>query len=183
MKSRVTRSTVDLSEYPDLVVIYLGMRVNTLKGFMTMLHFIPQVGKAMREETDGLLSSSYWFYSIRHIGLRQYWRDFESLETWARSLPHKMWWQEFLQNSGGMGFYHEAYFRQGGMEGMYVDMVAPFGFMNFAPVHPARDHLFSARSRANIGGTPIIASAVTEEELYGTEGTESPVPSRIQNLP
>jgi len=30
--SRVDRRTVDLSAYPDLVVIYLGMRVNTLTG-------------------------------------------------------------------------------------------------------------------------------------------------------
>ena len=27
-----SRRTVDLSQYPDLVVIYLGMRVNALTG-------------------------------------------------------------------------------------------------------------------------------------------------------
>jgi hypothetical protein len=32
MKKRVDRRTVDLSAYPDLVVIYLGMRVNQVKG-------------------------------------------------------------------------------------------------------------------------------------------------------
>ena len=37
MKSRVERRTVDLSAYPDLVVIYLGMRVNTLTGLKTLL--------------------------------------------------------------------------------------------------------------------------------------------------
>jgi pimeloyl-ACP methyl ester carboxylesterase len=40
--------------------------------------------------------------------MRQYWRDFDSLERWARSLPHKAWWQEFLRDSGGTGFWHEA---------------------------------------------------------------------------
>jgi hypothetical protein len=30
MTAKVDRRTVDLSGYPDLVVIYLGMRVNTL---------------------------------------------------------------------------------------------------------------------------------------------------------
>jgi len=30
MPRRVNRQTVDLSAYPDLVVIYLGMRVNVI---------------------------------------------------------------------------------------------------------------------------------------------------------
>jgi len=28
-----------------------------------------------------------------HDGMRQYWRDFDSLERWARSEPHRQWWQ------------------------------------------------------------------------------------------
>jgi hypothetical protein len=34
--SHVTRTAVDLSDYPDLVVIYLGMRVRTLRGMRTL---------------------------------------------------------------------------------------------------------------------------------------------------
>ncbi|MGA8531385.1 MAG: hypothetical protein WB622_16830 [Acidobacteriaceae bacterium] len=30
--TKVERRTVDLSQYPDLVVVYLGMRVNRLTG-------------------------------------------------------------------------------------------------------------------------------------------------------
>lgn len=30
--TKVTRETVDLSAYPDLVVIYLGLRVNAWRG-------------------------------------------------------------------------------------------------------------------------------------------------------
>ena len=167
MKKHVERKTVDLSEFPDLVVIYLGMRVNTLKVFATMRSFFPRVGKAMRAEPEGLLDSSFWFYSVRHLGLRQYWRDFESLERWARSLPHQEWWRNFLRDSGGTGFYHELYFRRGGMEGMYVDMVAPVGFMNFAPVKPARGPMFSARSRLGLTGEAGEAPPVSEEEFYG----------------
>ena len=37
----VERRTVDLSGYPDLVVIYLGMRVNTWKGLRTLLGLGP----------------------------------------------------------------------------------------------------------------------------------------------
>jgi hypothetical protein len=32
MPSKVERQTVDLSAYPDLVVVYLGMRVRALTG-------------------------------------------------------------------------------------------------------------------------------------------------------
>jgi hypothetical protein len=32
MNTSVTRRTVDLSAYPDLVVMYLGMRVKALRG-------------------------------------------------------------------------------------------------------------------------------------------------------
>lgn len=36
MTTRVERQTVDLSKYPDLVVIYLGMRVNRIYGIKTL---------------------------------------------------------------------------------------------------------------------------------------------------
>jgi hypothetical protein len=52
----VERRTVNLSAYPDLVVIDLGLRVNALRGI------------------------------ARFLG---YWRDFESLERWPRSEPHR----------------------------------------------------------------------------------------------
>ena len=35
----VDRRTIDLSAYPDLVVIYLGMRVNALQGLKTLIGF------------------------------------------------------------------------------------------------------------------------------------------------
>jgi hypothetical protein len=35
MNTKVNRRTVDLSGFPDLVVIYLGMRVNVLAGIKT----------------------------------------------------------------------------------------------------------------------------------------------------
>jgi hypothetical protein len=50
-----------------------------------------------------------------HIGMRQCWRDFDLLERWARAEPQK-WWQGFLWDSAGTGFWRETYFIQGGME-------------------------------------------------------------------
>ncbi len=45
MKSSVDRQTVDLSAFPDLVVIYLGMKVQTLKGLKTFLWLGPEIDK------------------------------------------------------------------------------------------------------------------------------------------
>src|SRR5579862_9388554 len=39
----MNRQTVDLSQYPDLVVIYLGMRVNKLRGVKTLFGFGPKI--------------------------------------------------------------------------------------------------------------------------------------------
>jgi Domain of unknown function (DUF4188) len=54
--------------------------------------------------------------------MRQYWRDFDSLERWARSLPHLQWWQQFLRDRGGTGLWHETCFRGGQIESVYIDM-------------------------------------------------------------
>ena len=41
MTTRVERRTVDLSSFPDLVVVYLGMRVNRVFGLKTLAGFAP----------------------------------------------------------------------------------------------------------------------------------------------
>ena len=43
----VERRTVDLSAYPDLVVIYLGMRVNAITGLKTLIGFGPKISKSV----------------------------------------------------------------------------------------------------------------------------------------
>lgn len=171
MTTSVSRRTVDLSGYPDLVVIYLGMRVNTLTGLKTLLGFGPRIAQSVAAHPDGLLLHEDFLWSLfpPHAGIRQYWRDFESLETWARSEPHRLWWQEFLRDSGGTGFWHETYFMRGGMEAVYDDMVKDTGFLRFAPHRPARGGFFSARTRASRPGDSAAAVPVSEHDLYGNE--------------
>ncbi len=103
MATRVDRRTVDLSSYPDLVVIYLGMRVNTPRGLLTLARFGPRISASVAERPDGLLLHEPVIYSLfpPHVGMRQYWRDFQALEKWTRALPHKDWWVNFLRDSGG----------------------------------------------------------------------------------
>jgi hypothetical protein len=164
---KVNRRTVDLSAYPDLVVIYLGMRVNRLAGIKTLFGMGPRIANSVGAKPDGLLLHENFLFSMfpPHAGMRQYWRDFDSLERWARSDPHRQWWQAFLRDSGGTGFWHETYFMRGGMEAVYDDMVASTGLAAFAPATPARGPLFSARTRARIGGLPTAAPPLSEEDV------------------
>jgi fumigallin biosynthesis monooxygenase-like protein len=164
----VARQTIDLSSFPDLVVIYLGMRVNTLQGLKTLIGFGPRIADSVKASPDGLLLHENFLLSLvpMHAGMRQYWRDFDSLERWARSEPHRIWWQTYLRDSGGTGFWHETYFMRGGMEAIYDDMPKPVGMMTFAPVKPARGPMFGARSRAGRAGA-APEPAVSERDLYG----------------
>ena len=161
------RQTVDLSAFPDLVVVYLGMRVNVLTGIKTLLGFGPKIEDSVAAEPDGLLLHENLIYSFfpPHFGMRQYWRDFESLERWARAEPHRGWWKRFLRNTGGTGFWHELYAIRGGFESMYVDVQQPTGFLRFATPLPAKGDLFSARDRLRRGGVPKTPSPYTEKEL------------------
>ena len=164
----VDRRTVDLSAYPDLVVIYLGMRINAWRGLKRAFGLGPQIDASHKAKPDGLLLHETLIYSIvpLHAGMRQYWRDWDSVEKWARSEPHRIWWQQFLKDSGGTGFWHETYFMRGGIEAIYDDVPKPIGMSKFAPVKPARGPMFSARTRAARAGD-VPPAAVTERDLYG----------------
>jgi hypothetical protein len=171
MPTRVERRTVDLSAYPELVVIYLGMRVNRITGLKTLLGFGPKISSSVEAQPDGLLRHETIIFSLfpMHIGMRQYWRDPNSLLAWTRSDPHRQWWQRFLNDSGGTGFWHETYFRRGGIEAIYDDVPENIGLMAFAPAVPARGPMFGAAARAEKGFAerPVLS----EEELYGKPET------------
>jgi hypothetical protein len=144
------------------------MRVNLLTGLRTLIGFGPRITKAVDEQPPGLLLHEPIIYSLfpPHVGMRQYWRNFESLERWSRSEPHQAWWRGFLRDSGGTGFWHEAYFMRGGMEAVYIDMPVHIGFGKFVPQMQARGSMFSARQRAGRGPTPSMPAPLPEEELY-----------------
>lgn len=168
MRPRIDRRTVDLSAYPDLVVIYLGMRVNAMTGLKTLLGFGSKIARSVGDRPAGLLLHEDFVFSLfpPHIGMRQYWQSFEALESWARSDPHRQWWQQFLRNSGGTGFWHEAYFMRGDMEAVYDDVVKDVGFLRFAPARQARGPMFTARGRAGRSGESATPVGVPESDLY-----------------
>jgi hypothetical protein len=168
MPTKVNRRTVDLSGYPNLVAVYLGMRVNALTGIKTLVGFGPRIAKSAADLPDGLLAHETFLFSLfpPHAGIRQYWRDMESLLAWTRSDPHRDWWKSFLRDSGGTGFWHETYIRTGGMEAIYDDVPEPIGLMRFAPIVPARGPMFSAVHRAE--KQHDVAPVLTEAELYSS---------------
>jgi hypothetical protein len=77
---KVERQTVDLSGYPDLVVVYLGMRVSKPRGLKRLLGLGPQIQRSWKEQPDGLLlhEDIVWSLIPPHVGMRQYWRDIDS---------------------------------------------------------------------------------------------------------
>jgi len=159
MPGRVNRETVDLSGYPDLVVIYLGMRVRSPRGLLKFLALGREIRQSVEAQPDGLLLHENLLFSPRHGGMRQYWRDYESLEAWTRTLPHQAWWRDFLRDSQGTGFWHELYSMRGGMAAVYDDRPAPLGFGAFAPREPARGRMFGARGRLSRDGVapePVV---------------------------
>ena len=167
-RNRPTRKSVDLTAYPDLVVIYLGMRANSLRGFKTLVSFGPKIKKSVEGNPEGLLLHENLFFTFfpPHAGMRQYWRDFESLERWARTGVHAQWWKGFLEDRGGAGFWHETYLRSGQMESVYIDM-PPVGLSRFAALEEARGSMFSARRRLGQAEDTDLESALPEQQLYG----------------
>jgi Domain of unknown function (DUF4188) len=168
MAAKISRQTTDLSAYPDLVVIYLGMRAYSLKGLRTLLRIGPQIARAVAERPDGLLRHEDILFSLLppHFGMRQYWRDFDSLERWSHSLPHKKWWLDFLKDTGGTTFWHETYFARGGVECIFDDLKKPIGLSAFAPLREARGPMFSARKRALRDASSSSPAVVSESDLY-----------------
>ncbi len=153
-RALIGRTSVDLSAYPDLVIVYLGMRVNTPRGLVTLLKIGRQIQQSVESRPEGLLLHEPLFYSLLppHVGMRQYWRDFSSLESWTRAMPHRQWWIDFLTKPSGTGFWHEAYSSQGGIEAIYDGLPSLPGLGAFAPSHPARGSMLSARKRLGLAG-------------------------------
>ena len=136
----------DFSAHPDLVVIYLGMRVRVWHGLMTLLGFGPRIDRVGAARPEGLLHYEnniiFSLYPL-HVGMRWYWRDMDCLTAWAKSEPHRQWWKDFLKDTKGVGIWHETYHMRGGMEAIYNDVRAPVGFAAFLPMQEARGSLAS----------------------------------------
>jgi hypothetical protein len=161
------RTTVDLSAYPDLVVIYLGMRVNSRRGLKTLMSFGAKIRKSVEARPDGLLLHENLLFSLTH-------RTQACVNTgvtstrWSAGRGRcriRPGGKEFLRDRGGTGFWHETYFRGGQVESVYIDMPS-IGLAKFGPVKPARGSMFSARRRLGLREGSEPPPGIPEDELY-----------------
>jgi hypothetical protein len=146
MRAQAPRRSVDLSAWPDLVVINLGMRVRSPRGLATLLRIGRGLSALPRERPDGWLGQEFMMFGPLHVALRQYWRDFASLERFTKAEPHRGWWTEFLKDNAGTGFWHEMYTARGGMEAIYIGMPR-IGLGAFAPERAPQGPFMTARGR------------------------------------
>lgn len=151
MQEVVERRSVDLIDYPDLVMVLLGFRVRGLRGWLALRRIKPGLDQIARDRPSGLLAHEGMRFSLTHMGFRQYWRDLESLERFTRSEPHSTWWRQIRELSAEAGFWHEAYHARGGIEALYVAMPEPVGLQLFAPERQPVGPFMSARSRMQGG--------------------------------
>ena len=133
MPTRPSRTTVALEDYPDLVMILLGFRVGSLRTLPSLARIGRGLAAIKASPPDGLLGHDGFLLGWNHLGFRQYWRDPSALEAFTRSTPHSGWWRDFLSDTHGSSFWHEAYHARGGVEAIYVAMPTPFGLARFAP--------------------------------------------------
>jgi len=141
------RETVDLSSYPDLVVVLLGFKVRTVRTLPALMRIGRGLQGIRRDPPDGLLGHEQSLLGWNHLGIRQYWRDQPSLAAFTRSAPHAGWWRSFLADTRGSGFWHEAYSARGGMEAIYVGMPERTGLASFAPIRQPVGPFLSSRER------------------------------------
>jgi hypothetical protein len=141
----------------DLVVVVLGMKVIELRGLRTLARTGRRIRESVDDAPDGLLHNEFALRGLvpPHVEMRQYWRDFDALEAFARSSPHSDWWPEFQADHGGTAFWHETY-APDGIEAVYAGLDDDeVGLMHVAPVVPAEGGMFSSRQRLAADGDAV----------------------------
>lgn len=128
MKVHPGRHTADIEG--DFVVFLIGMRFNQplkVHKWLPVATAMPRMLKVLDRHSElGCLGYHQWFG--RTTLLVQYWRDFESLDRFARDkdLPHLEPWRRFnraVRDSGDVGIWHETYkVRAGEYESVYGNM-------------------------------------------------------------
>jgi hypothetical protein len=154
------RFTADIDG--DFVVFLIGMRFNKpwkVRKWWPVASAMPKMLKAIDAHPElGCLGYQQWIG--RTTMLIQYWRDFESLDRFARDeeLPHLEPWRQFnraIRNSGDVGIWHETYRVHAG------EYEAVYGNMPVFGLAAAARHVPVA-SKANAAAARIGASSTDE---------------------
>jgi hypothetical protein len=150
------RFTADIDG--DFVVFLIGMRFNKPLKIHKWLPVATAMTKMLRTIDEhpelGCLGYRQWT-NARTTVMVQYWRDFESLDAFARdrTLPHLEPWRRFIAKLSGstdVGIWHETYkVRAGDYEAIYGNMPR-FGLARAGELVPVGAKGESAAAR--IGG-------------------------------
>ena len=145
----------DKAEGP-LVVFIIGMRINRLwrldKWLPVARAMGPMIAELSRDGESGFLGAQFMLAGPRTILSVQYWRDFASLERYARDRNREHWpaWAAFnkaVGSDGSVGIFHETYAVPAGQhETIYANM-PPFGLGAVSGTVPATGSRNEARSR------------------------------------
>ncbi|AXU19324.1 DUF4188 domain-containing protein [Novosphingobium sp. THN1] len=148
------RLTADFDR--SLVVFVIGMRINHFHKVGKWLPVARAMGPMIRElagnPQSGYLGVETMLRGPRTVVMMQYWRDFDSLEAYARDRDQKHWpaWTAFnkaVGSNGTVGIFHETYaVAAGAYETIYGNM-PPFGLGKVAGLIPATGKRNEARSR------------------------------------
>jgi hypothetical protein len=151
----------------DFVVFLIGMRFNKpwkIHKWLPVASAMAPMLRMLDEHPElGCLGYKQWA-AARTTVMVQYWRDFESLERFARDtqLPHLEPWRRFnraVRNSGDVGIWHETYkVRAGEYEAIYGNMPA-FGLAGASRLVPVEERAQSAAARIGARSTdePAVA--------------------------
>lgn len=156
MKGRMTDAHVG-----PLVVFIIGLRINSFhkvgKWLPVLRAMGPMIAELSQNSDSGFMGSEYALCSLRQVLLLQYWRDFESLERYARARDAKHWpaWTSFnksVGNDGTVGIYHETFVvPSAAHETLYANM-PPFGLGKLAGLIAASGSRTEARERMRSNG-------------------------------
>ena len=141
-----------------LTVFIIGMRINRFhrvdKWLAVARAMKPMIAELSAKPESGFLGSERMLCGLRTLIYVQYWRDFDSLEAYARDRNQSHWpaWAAFYRHSNkgeAVGIFHETYcLHQGGYETVYGNMPL-FGLGKVAGVISAPGARNKARDRMN----------------------------------
>jgi Monooxygenase af470-like len=157
------RYTADIDG--DFVVFLIGMRLNhplRIRKWWPVATAMPRMLKVLSQHPElGCLGFQQWFG--RTTLMVQYWRDFDSLDRFARDrdLPHLEPWRRFnraVRASGDVGIWHETFkVRAGEYEAVYGNMPV-FGLAAAGRHLPAgrKADTAAARIGATTADEPVV---------------------------
>ncbi|WP_232696808.1 DUF4188 domain-containing protein [Brevibacillus daliensis] len=148
----------------EFVVFFIGMRINKLWAVHKWLPVFLAMGRMISElyrHPELGFKSTEGFWGGRTIGLLQYWRSYEQLETFARGGYHLETWKKFNQmigSDGSVGIFHETYImKPGTYEAVYNNMPV-FGLAKAFNHQPAKGRYETARRRLGGDNEPAVPS-------------------------